>query len=362
MKGTKLAQDGRQISCGPLNWALCLGALLSFTGNLTAQTYTVTNFASGFFSTNGGYESPFSLDGQPFYPTNPNSWQTTDPEQPSVGGTNFGATSIVQPWAFYTFGDTSTNGNNSVLFGGFSAPAPTPTRLLPGTTNPSLFVSGFVASPEPALSATFSADFAIMRPAGPQGIYTNRDSFGFTLWDTFGTSQIGKFMFNGSAPTVLAGTTNYGFQWFDSSNTWQSNSPALTATNWQIALNTIYRLNVTLSNNGTFDANVQTILGQLDLDNNVTNYAVVSTTAFISGGSLGGYLPEDLSSISLDWSLASADPMLPGANFLVVNQVNVVSLVPEPSTVALLAASALGFVALNLRRLASKKQASTPHR
>jgi len=309
---------------------LCV--LILPTDSARSQLATVTNFASGYFNTNNGYEPVFSLDGQPYYPTNPSAWATTDPEQPSVGGTNIGSTSIVQPYAFYTFGDTTTNGNNSVLFGGFNAVLPTPAKLLPGTTNPSLYIS-FAQSGSAAESATFSVDFAIRRPGGGQGVFTNRDSFGFTLWDSFGSGQIAKFMFNGSSPTVAAGTTNYGFQWFDSSNVWQSNSPALTATNWQIAMQSLYRLNVTLSNSGMFNADLQTLQAQLDVNDLVTNYAIISTTSFVVGGSMGGYMPGDISSLSVDWELASGDSMLPGANFLVMNQISLLSsVIPEPGT------------------------------
>jgi len=311
---------------------------LSFLLFLFASPYQtkgqqlMTNYATGYFNTNSGYEALFSLDGQPYYPTNPAAWATTDPAQPSQGGTNIGSTSIVQPYAFYTFGDTATNGNNSVLFGGFNSVLPTPGKLVPGITNPSLY-QNFTSFGGDTEWSIFSVDFALRRPGGSQGIYTNRDSFGFTLWDTFGTSQIAKFMFNGSSPTVTPGTTNYGFQWFDSSNTWQSNSPALTSTTWQIGLQTIYRLNVTLTNTGTFDVVMQTLQGQLDGNDLVTNYAIVSTATLITGGSMGGYLPGDFSSLSVDWELASGDPMQPGANFMVLNQVSVLSsVIPEPGT------------------------------
>jgi len=345
--------EARVLSNSLRGFILLAAALLLVPTQVLSQVYTVTNFTTGYFNTNDGYEPVFSLDGQPYFPTNPTAWATTDPEQPSVGGTNIGSTSIVQPYAFYTFGDTSTNGNNSVLFGGFNSILPTPAKLVPGTTNPSLYVADFAPSPEAALSTTFSADFAIRRPAGPQGVYTNRDSFGFTLWQTFGVSQIAQFAFNGSSPTVAAGTTNYGFQWFDSSNVWQSNNPSLTATNWQIALESMYRLNVVLSNDGTFSANVQTLLGQLDAFDQVTNYAVVSTTPFVNSGSLGGFTPDDLNALSIDWSLTSGDPNLPGANFMVLNQASVTSVVPEPSTIALLllAFSGLAFSLVRRARL-----------
>jgi len=309
----------------PLSVTMTL-LVMSLAAN--AQIVT-TNFTSGYFNTNDGYESAVSLDGLPYYP-NPSGWQTTDPALPSVGGTNYGATTIVQGYDFYTVGDFSTNGNNSVLFGGYFAPNATPVKLLPGITNPSVYYN--FAAPSAATSATFSADFAIRRPAS-QGIYTNKDSFGFTLWDTFGTSQIASFMFNGMSPWTASSSTNYGFQWFDSAGVWQSNSPALTATNWQIAMQTVYRLNVVMTNSGTFDVVMQTLEQQYDGGGLVTNYSIFATATLISGASLGGYSLTDFSSLSMDWDLASGNTNLPGANFMVLNQVNVTStVVPEPGT------------------------------
>jgi len=306
-----------------------------------------TNFASGFFNTNSGYEALFSVDGQPNYP-NPTGWQTTDPVQAPQGGTNIGATTIVQGYTYYTLGDYTTNGNNSVLFGGYNAPLATPNRLVPGVTNPSIYYNfnNFGAASE---STTLSVDFALRR-AIPQGTFTNKDSFSFTLWDSFGTTQIASFAFNGMAPWVSANATNYGFQWFDASNTWQSNSPSLTATNWSISLQTIYRLNVVLTNTGTFDVTLQTLQAQLDVNDYVTNYALIASTPFITGGSLGGYAPGDFSSFSIDWELASGNAFQPGSNFMVLNQVNVTStVVPEPGTWAA-GAALLALTALALRR------------
>ncbi|MFM8458372.1 MAG: hypothetical protein ACKOB0_05430, partial [Chthoniobacterales bacterium] len=250
----------------------------------------------------------------------------------------------------------STNGNNSVLFGGYNANLAIPNKLLPGITNPSVYYN-FAAPSADATSATFSADFAIRRPT-LQGIYTNKDSFGFTLWDTFGTSQIASFMFNGRAPWTASSSTNYGFQWFNSAGVWQSNSPALTATNWTIAMQTVYRLNVIMTNSGTFDVVMQTLAQQYDSNSLVTNYSIFATATLVSGASLGGYSLSDFSSLSLDWDLASGNINAPGSNFMVLNQVNVTStVIPEPGTWAAGAALLVltGFAIRRRRALAAAK-------
>ena len=300
-----------------------------FAPALAQAQIVATNYASGYFNTNDGYEAAFSIDGQPNYP-NPNGWQTTDPALTPVGGTNYGATTIVQGYDFYTVGDFSTNGNNSVLFGGYFAPNSTPLKLLPGITNPSVYYN--FSAPSDAGSTIFSVDFALRRPTS-QGIYTNKDSFGFTLWDSFGASQIASFMFDGMAPWTAGVSTNYGFKWFDSAGVWQSNSPSLTATNWAIVMQTVYRLNVVMTNAGTFDVVMQTLAQQYNSNNLVTNYSIIANQTLLSGGSLGGYSLSDFSSFSIDWDLYSGNTNLPGANFMVLNQVNITStIVPEPGT------------------------------
>jgi hypothetical protein len=318
-----------------------------------AQT-TATNFDSGYFNTNDGYESAFSVDGQPYYP-NPSGWQTTDPAQPSVGGTNYGATTIVQGYDFYTLGDFSTNGNNSVLFGGYNANLATPLKLLPGVTNPSIYQNFTPAAGGIAVeTATFSIDFALRRPT-LQGAFTNKDSFGFTLWDSFGTSQIASFMWNGMAPWTTNSSTLYGLQWYDSAGVWQSNNVALTATNWALSMQTVYRFNVIMSNAGTFDVVMQTLEQQYDSNSLVTNYSIFATQTLISGGSLGSYLPSDFSSFSIDWELASGNTNLPGSNFMVINQASVTStVIPEPGTWAAALALLAGGAFVARRRRAAK--------
>lgn len=339
-------------------WPALLTTLVLLAASLDYSRGQVvtTIFSTGNFNTNSGYEPGNSLDGQPYYPTNPNSWQTTDPVGPTIGGTNYGATSIVQPYDFYTLGDTTTNGNNSVLFGGMFAPTATPNKYLPGTTNPSLYFN--FNQPAEAETTTLSVDFALRR-VNNQGVWTNKDSFGFTLWDTFGTSQIASFMFNGMVPWAAGISTNYGLQWFDSAGVWQSNSPSLTATNWAIVMQTVYRMNVTMNTNNTFDFVMQTLEQQYlngdPLTGVVTNYSIFETQTLIAGGSLGGYLPSDFSAVSIDWELASGDTNLPGSNFMVLNQASVTStVIPEPGTWAAGALLALvSFLAVRKRRAAS---------
>jgi hypothetical protein len=76
--------------------------------------------------------------------------------------------------------------------------------------------------------------------------------------------------------------------------------------------------------------------------------AVIDSGTLVTGGSLSsGLTAEDIGVLSIDWDLASGDPAAPGSNYILVNDVSVV---PEPSTYALLSLTALGLAVLALRR------------
>jgi len=63
-----------------------------------------------------------------------------------------------------------------------------------------------------------------------------------------------------------------------------------------------------------------------------------------------GLAVDDFGTVSMDWVLASGNPADPGSNYIMVNNVSVV---PEPSTYALLAVSGVALVAFMRRRRAS---------
>jgi hypothetical protein len=69
----------------------------------------------------------------------------------------------------------------------------------------------------------------------------------------------------------------------------------------------------------------------------ITNFLAGPSTTLVNGGEISaGLLSSDFEVAALTWDLASGDNLDPGANFLLVNTVSVV---PEPSTWALIASA-----------------------
>ena len=79
-----------------------------------------------------------------------------------------------------------------------------------------------------------------------------------------------------------------------------------------------------------------------------TTRAVITNFANIASGTLStGLSANDFGTVGIDWLLASGDASLPGSNYILVNDVQVV---PEPSTYALLALAGITGAVVALRR------------
>lgn len=326
-----------------------LGALFS-TVLLAADGFgqTTTNFSSGYFNTNNGYEVGYEIDGQPNYPSG--GWASTDPYNEGPPAT--GARSVVQFFNFYTLG-IPQDGNNSVLFGGYANSVRTP-----GVTNPSLYYSFTPTAAAASDVVNFSIDFALYRPS-PE-FTTNRDTFGFTLWDSFDANKLLEFQFDPRA-LWLTNDSTYGFSWLQDGAS-QTNNPALTSDTWTFNASSIYRLDVTISE-GLFDAQASALSIETNGVGAVTNYVVADTVQLIGGGEIGGGLDvQDFGSFSLDWQLESGEPSDPGERYMVVNQISVTT-VPEPRAILLLFLGACAILgqALRRRRLFSSSSNGPDH-
>jgi hypothetical protein len=297
----------------------------------TAFAQLSTNLSTGYFNTNSGYEVGYELDGQPNYPNG--GWQSNDGYNPGPPPT--GARSVVQFFNFYTLG-TPQQGNNSVLFGGYAN-----TVRTPGITNPSLYYNFTPTTTSTSDVVNITVDFALYRPS-PE-FTTNRDTFGFTLWNSFDSSELAKFELNPNA-TWLTNDASYGFSWFRDGVS-QTNNPALLSPTWIFGASAIYRLELAISDT-SFDAEVKALSIQTNGIGAVTNYTTSQTLQLISGGELAsGFTVEDFGAISLDWSLESGDPADPGERYMVVNQVSITT-VPEPSTLFLVLLASAFFLAV----------------
>jgi MYXO-CTERM domain-containing protein len=190
------------------------------------------------------------------------------------------------------------------------------------------------------------AEFAIIGPSATYGTLTNQDAFGFSLWS--GAPGVGnalaEFKFGRQYTTggALLDPDKIGFAWFLNGVQQTTNNSALTA-EWAIFYNQQYRLNVSVDTNNLMNVSLDTINGA---GNFVTN------TSFITNGAIGtGTTWMDYNTISIDWALASNDPLTPGYNYINVNTVEVVATtVPEPGTWAIGALLLGGLAARVYRR------------
>lgn len=306
--------------------AVVLAGILS-SGRLLAVEWTTGNF-----DTNSGWirndALAYELSGQPETGQNYTSplsdqWYTDDPFN---AGPSNGATSVLKLIAGWTLGDANA-GYNSVLFGGYGLAD----GIVPGTSSPSIYrsFSAFGGGTNPI----FVADFGIIASTG---LAPNQDRFGFTLSDSSGTTSLAEFVFNPAAS--LFGPGALGVQWVSGAST---NDIA------NISYGALYRLTVEL-NNDTFDMSMASLIAETNGVGVVTNFVPTNGVTLVNDGAIANSLTAaDFQTVSMNWDLLSGDPNDAGDNYLLVNNVSVV---PEPSTYALLVAAGLGVVAALRRR------------
>ena len=283
-------------------------------GFLTVTTGFAQEWTTGYFNTNSGwirndalaYETNsggVSETGQNYSNSFSQQWFTDDP----YNGTN-GASSVLKYMSGFTK-NFSSGGNNTVLFGGYA-----PTSILPNSSSPSIYRSFTPFVTNASGVAIFSVDFAII--ASSPSSFTNRDTFGFSLLAGGGVSSIADF--------TLIPTTNTGIL----NVQWNSESPVA-----GIVYGSIYRITATLQNTN-ISAMLYGLATQTNVSGVVTNYIVNSSASIMDSGLIsGGMTAEDFDTVSLNWDLSSGNPAAPGSNYMMVNTVSVI---PEPSTVAML--------------------------
>jgi hypothetical protein len=306
---------------------VCAFASFAFT----ASGVKAAGWTTDFFNTNSGwvrndalaYEVPGGPEtGQNYDAVATDQWYTDDPFNVVLSN---GATSILKHFDGWSLG-TAQEGNNSVLFGGYGLQS----DILPGTAAPSLYrsFSAFGAGEIPV----FVADFGII-PSSPS--YSNQDRFGFNLLDATGTVSLAQFIFDPAASAFGPGAL--GMQWI---------SGGLTNELADISYGALYRITVAL-NDDEFDLTMASIMAQTNSVGVVTNYATTNAVSLVTGGAIAnGLTATDFQTIAMNWELVAGETD-PGDNYLLVNNVSVV---PEPSTYALLAMAALGAVYWARRR------------
>ncbi len=310
---------------------------------LNAQVQVFTNFTTGNFNTNAGWDRndalAYEVPGQPETGQNYNDpvasqWYTDDPYN---AVDDVGATSILKHFSTWTLG-TAPGGNNSVLFGGYGLAD----DIVPGSANPSLFRS-FNLLPDTE-SVTFSADFGIIPPTGS---YPNKDRFGFNLLDSTGTISLAQFLFD---PAAAAGS-GLALLWISGSTT------NLLA---DIGYGALYRMNVTMEA-ASFDLTISSLATETNSLGTITNYLVTNSVLLESGGALAnGLTALDFGTVAVNWELLSGDSTDAGDNYMILNDVTVFStVIPEPGTWAVAALLLAGVTFRLWRRRAVMVSAST---
>jgi hypothetical protein len=268
----------------------------------------VTIWDTGYFNSADGYVSGSTLTDMPNTAPAPDQFKTTDGYN-GVSGT--GDNSALDFVSGTTFGGGlgSGSGNNSVLFGGAVW------GTGPGTTNQAIYRNFSMLPGLPAGSpVTFSIDYRYIS-------YTNStyDNWSFDLRNAAGTtSLLNIFIDTQSQPDLVSvfangvgigSYTNYAGAGL-TNGTLMNVTATLLSNTWTVGL-----------------AGMATVTdGSGDVTGFITNVATVKSGSLLSGTAA------DFESVYLSWLLTGGNINNYGENYLVINQMSVVSEVPEPGT------------------------------
>ena len=298
-----------------------------------------TNVDTGNWNTNAGWATDISIDGQNTNAPNSQQWVETDAYN---AGTGLGGTAFLNVVSGYT--PTNAPGNTSLLQGGWDLG----NGILPGATNPTVYRS-FVPTSLPTGQRDNVWTFAQFSIAPPISDTINQDSFGFEIWNGApggGGTSLGKFMFGRQYAFDASNTNALGFAWTLGGVLQTTNNNAALTGEWEIFYSANYRFNLAVQSNNLITLSLDTLEGASN------NYAFVTNTTLIRNGALGGVgsTALDYNTVSINWELANNDFYNPGDNFIIVNNLEVVTTtVPEPGTWAV-GALLLAAVADRIRR------------
>jgi hypothetical protein len=287
----------------------------SFT-QLPAQEWS-----TGFFNTNQGWVQGAYATGQNTNDPAAERWQGNDPETEVAPGVFSGGTDAIALADFYTPGG-APSGNSSLVQGG----AYLSQEYFPGTNSVSLWRSFTPLPVGPTGTVSFLAEWTIIGSTNP--LYASLDTFSFDLRNAANSQSLLTLQFT---PGINILPDSYTLQ------TIAAGSP--TDTVIDLGYGSLFQMQVDVTGS-SYDIS----LARID----PATRAVLTNYTGLAGGSLStGATAEDFGTIGIDWLLTSGDPVDPGSNYIIVNDVSVV---PEPSTYALLALALVGLVAFAARR------------
>ena len=292
-------------------------ACVSAAGLLGASQASA-QWSTGFFNTNSGWVRNVGFVGQNTSEPAADRWQGNDPYDP-IGGT--GETDSLAYALGYTPGGSAV-GNSSIIQGGAYLFA----SILPGTANIDMWRS---FTPLGSSSVSFSVEWSLIGSLDPG--FANLDTFGFGLRDSSNTQSLLELSLT---PSINIQPNSYTLQSIVDSGT-----GLVTNTIADLGYQAVFQMVVDVTGS-TYDLSINQI--DPSTRTNINTYNLVDGAAISDGLSA-----TDLGTIGIDWDLTSGNPADPGSNYIIVNDVSVV---PEPSTYALVGLAALGLAVLALRR------------
>lgn len=312
-------------------------AAIALAAIAVAQSQTIatnTNFSTGFFNTNNGWVRGTFVTGQNTNDAVGQQWQGNDPENEISPGVYVGGTDVIQFVTGYTpFG--SGSGSSSLIQGGVYAG----TGYVPGTTNVQLWRS---FSPDGSLESPTVSFFVEWSLAGSlDPTYPQLDTFGFDLRNAANNTDLLTIQLT---PGINILSNAYTLQTIATGSA--------TDTLLDIPYSALNQMRVDITGS-TYNLEYWRI--------NSTTRAVLTNLTLVTGGSLStGADALDFATIGIDWELTSNDPNDPGSNFLVVNDMNVVTsgtVIPEPGTwaVGILLLSGVAHRLISRRRSAANR-------
>lgn len=296
--------------------AMCALAGLAFASAASAQTWS-----TGYFNTNAGYKRGFGI-----IATNQPAalrWEGNDVYN---SNTTFGETDLVARVTGYT---PNPGARSSLIQGGLGV-VNDPIDL-PGTNNVRIWKT---FSPTPMFSSnstvTFAAEWSLV-PSLEAAPFNLNDTFAFDLRNGANNQSLLKLQFT---PGINLQPNSYTLQ------TIAAGAPTNTLAD--LGYQALYQIQVDMTGS-TYDVRLAQI--------NPSTRTNIATFTLATGESLSaGTSAMDFGTLSLDWSLTSGNPLEPGSNYIIVNDV---SAVPEPSVYALLGLGVLaGAVLMRLRKKA----------
>lgn len=292
-------------------------AVLSFAAcNLQAQEWSANNF-----NTNNGWVQGGFVTSQNTNDPVGQRWQGNDPEAEVSPGVFVGGTDVLQFVTGYTPGG-SGSGNSSIVQGG----AYISSGYVPGTTNVSLWREFSPVATSPTHTITFGAEWSLVGSLDPS--FPALDTFSFDLRNSANTASVLRLQLT---PGINVISNAYTLQ--------NIADGAPVGTLLDIPYQAIMQIEADITGS-TYDLRYARI-------DSVTR-AVIDSGTLVTGGSLSsGLSAQDIGVLSVDWNLTDSDPNNPGSNYMVINDVSVV---PEPSTFALMGLAGAVLVAAAIRR------------